>query len=632
MRYGFRRADPELLKGRRLERGLVRRVWRLVRRYRLLIVGFLVTVVAGSFLALAGPLIVRSLLNTAIPQGNRAQVNVLAALLVAATVAGGLVSLLGRYWSSRIGEGLIFDLRTKLYDHIQEMPLAFFTNSQTGSISSRLNSDVVGAQRAVTGTLGTVVDNVVTVVTTITAMVVLDWRLTILALAVLPLFLVGSKRVGRTLRAITREGMQLNAAMNTQMTERFGVAGAQLVTLFGRQRDESARFRDQAERVRDIGVRSALVSRTFWLGLEIVGAIGVAAVYWIGSQMVISGGFALGDLVAMGLLVTKVYDPLIGLTNLRVDVLTAFVSFERVFEVLDTPSPLVERPGAIALDRPRGAIALDHVSFTYPAAAATTLASLTDGLNLSAEPNPVLHDVDVRIEAGGLTALVGPSGAGKSTLAALIPRLYDVSGGAVSIDGHDVRDLTLDSLRAAIGVVSQDPHLFHDTVLANLRYARPEATDEEVRRACRMARIDEVIEALPEGYETVVGERGYRLSGGEKQRLAIARMLLKDPAIVVLDEATSHLDAENEAAIQAALADALTGRTAVVIAHRLSTIVDADQIVVLERGRVVERGRHPELLAAGGLYADLYHALVRDETSLAAEPEVAEVAEVAPLG
>ncbi|MEZ5231599.1 MAG: ABC transporter ATP-binding protein [Acidimicrobiia bacterium] len=605
--------DPAKVKGQRLQRDVLVRVWGYVKGYRWSIVGFLGTVVTGSVVALANPLIVRTLLNDAIPDGNRAKVNVLAGLLLAAAVVGGLLSLLGRWWSSRIGEGLIYDLRTQLYDHIQRMPVAFFTNSQTGSLTSRLSSDVVGAQRAVTGTLGSAVDQIVTVVTTVTAMLVLDWRLTILSLAVLPFFLAGSKRVARRVRELTRTSMQYNASMSAQMTERFEVAGAQLVTLFGRQGDEKRTFDDRAGRVRDIGVRTAVYTRTFMLLLNIVGTIGAAAVYWYGSQLVIGGDLPLGDLVAMGLLVNRVYDPLIALTNLRVDVLTAFVSFERVFEVLDAPNPIVDAPDAVALTEPRGELEFDHVRFTYPAAATTTLASLVDGMVLSRQAAPVLHDITFRADAGQLIALVGPSGAGKSTIASLLPRLYDVTEGAIRLDGHDLRSLTLDSLRGAIGVVSQDPHLFHDTVGNNLRYARPGATEEELVRAARLARIHDVIAALPEGYDTVVGDRGYRLSGGEKQRLAIARMLLKDPRLVILDEATSHLDSENEAAIQTALENALAGRTAVVIAHRLSTITNADQILVVDGGRVVERGRHEELLADGGLYAELYRTLVRDE-------------------
>ena len=613
--YGYN--DPDKVKGRKLEAGLLRRVWAYVRHYRWAIIGFLTTVVLGAFMGLASPLIIRSLLNTAIPDRDRGLVNVLAGALVAATALGGLLSLLGRYWSSRIGEGLIYDLRSALYKHVQRMPTAFFTNSQTGSLISRLNSDVVGAQRAVTGTLGSAVDNVVSVLTTLVAMAILDWRLSLLALGVLPFFLAGTKRVGRTLRAITRESMDLNASMNSQMTERFGVAGAQLVTLFARHDDEARSFTNNARQVRDIGVRSAMVNRTFWLGLDIVATFGVAVVYWVGSQLVIGGNFALGDLVAMGLLVNRVYQPLISLTTLRVDVLTAFISFERVFEVLDTPNPITDRPNAADVVAPRGAIEFDNVSFSYPSAASSTLISLSGGLSLSKESSPVLHNVSALIEPGQLVALVGPSGAGKSTIAALLPRLYDPSSGAIRLDGVDLLDLRLDSLRRAIGVVPQDPHLFHDTIAVNLRYARADATQADIERCCRLAQIHDLIVSLPEGYDTVVGDRGYRLSGGEKQRLAIARMILKDPAVVILDEATSHLDSENEAAIQAALEQALKGRTAVVIAHRLSTITGADQILVIDQGRIVQRGRHHELLDTGGLYADLYHTLVRDQPQLA---------------
>ncbi len=607
--------DPAKVKGQRLQRSVVVRVWGYVKSYRWCIVGFLATVIVGSFVALANPFIIRTLLNSAIPNGDRAQVNVLAVLLLTAAIGGGLLSLLGRWWSSRIGEGLIYDLRTQLYDHIQRMPLAFFTNSQTGSLTSRLNSDVVGAQRAVTGTLGSAVDQIVTVTTTIGAMFFLNWRLTLLSLAVLPFFLAGSKRVARRVRELTRDSMNYNAGMSSQMTERFEVSGAQLVTLFSRHEDEMGLFQRRAGKVRDIGVRTAVYSRMFFLALNIVSTVGLAAVYWYGSQLVIGGEFNIADLITMGLLVNRVYDPLIALTNLRVDVLSAFVSFERVFEVLDAPNPIVDAPDAVALPRPHGVIEFDHVNFTYPAAANTTLASLVDGMVLSSQASPVLHDVSFRAEAGQLIALVGPSGAGKSTIASLLPRLYDVNEGAIRIDGLDIRQLRLHSLRSAIGVVSQDPHLFHDTVGNNLRYARPNATDDELITAARLARIHEVIAALPEGYDTVVGDRGYRLSGGEKQRLAIARMLLKDPAIVVLDEATSHLDSENEAAIQEALETALKGRTAVVIAHRLSTITNADQILVIDAGKVVEQGRHQELLDASGLYADLYHTLIRDEAS-----------------
>ena len=450
--------------------------------------------------------------------------------------------------------------------------------------------------------------------TTLVAMFVLEWRLTLLALVLLPVFIVPAKRVGRKLQDITREGMDLNASMNSTMTERFGVAGAVLVKLFGRYDAERDHFGDRAGRVRDIGVRSALYSRTFFIALGLVAAVGTAAVYWVGGQLVISGAITIGTLVALAAYVTRIYQPLTALTNARVDVMTALVSFDRVFEVLDTPNPIVDRPGAVDLVDPQGRVELDHVWFRYRSDDAS-IASL-EGEVLTApkvDSAMVLHDVSLTIEPGQLLALVGPSGAGKSTLASLLPRLHDVTDGAVRVDGHDVRDLTQDSLRASIGVVSQDAHLFHETVIGNLRYARPDATLDEVEAACRAAQVHDVIAALPDGYDTLVGERGYRLSGGEKQRLAIARMLLKDPAVVVLDEATSHLDAENESLVQAALATALEGRTSLVIAHRLSTIVAADQILVLDDGEVVQRGRHAELLAAGGLYADLYRTLVRGD-------------------
>jgi ATP-binding cassette subfamily B protein len=456
---------------------------------------------------------------------------------------------------------------------------------------------------------------VVVVVTTIVAMLALEWRLTLVALVVLPLFILPAKRVGRRLQDLTREQMDLNASMNTTMTERFGVAGALLVKLFGRQDDEVSEFGGRAGRVRDIGVRTAVYSRTFFIALGLVGAVGTALIYWIGGQLVISGAITIGTLVALGAYVTRIYTPLTSLTNARIDLMTAFVSFDRVFEVLDSPNPIQDRPGAVDLVEPAGTIELDDVWFTYPTE--STVASLeTPGALPEADVGrPVLRGVDARVEAGTMTALVGPSGAGKSTIASLVPRLYDVTTGAVRVDGHDVRDLTQRTLRGAIGVVTQDPHLFHETVRQNLRYARPDATDDELEAACRAARIWEVVSALPHGLDTLVGERGYRLSGGEKQRLAIARMLLKDPCIVILDEATSHLDAENEAAVQAALDEALRGRTSVVIAHRLSTIVAADQILVLDEGQVVERGTHVSLLAKGGLYADLYRTLLRGDDS-----------------
>jgi ATP-binding cassette subfamily B protein len=609
-------SDPSQVEGATVSSGVVRRAAQLARPYRWMLVGFVLVIVVEAVIALLPPLLFRSIIDTAIPDGNRGLLNLLAALVVIAAFVDAAMAYVERWFSSKIGEGVIFDLRVKLFEHVQRMPIAFFTRTQTGALISRMNNDVIGAQRALTSTLGSVVSNVIVLVTTLTAMLLLDWQLTLLALVLLPIFILPAKRVGRRLQKITREGMDLNAAMNTQMTERFNVSGALLVKLFGTGTRESDEFGARAGRVRDIGVRSAMYGRTFFVALGLVAAVGTAAVYWVGGQLVISGTLSIGTLVAMAAYVTRIYTPLTSLTNARVDIMTAFVSFDRVFEVLDTPNPITDRPGAVDLVDPKGHVELDELWFRYPAASEVSLASLEADTTapLSDEAGTfVLRDVDATIEPGQLVALVGPSGAGKTTLTSLIPRLYDATEGAVRIDGHDVRDLTQTSLRAAIGVVSQDPHLFHDTVLDNLRYARPSATEDEVHDACRAAQIHDVIAALPDGYDTIVGERGHRLSGGEKQRLAIARMLLKDPAMVILDEATSHLDSENEALVQDALTGALVGRTSIVIAHRLSTITSADQILVLDQGRIVERGSHDELLAKGGLYAELYRILVRAE-------------------
>jgi ATP-binding cassette subfamily B protein len=607
-------ADPTAVAGAKLSGTVLRRVWRFAAPYRKLLIGFLVIIVASSLISLVPPLLFRQILDDAIPHHDRGLLHVLAGLIVASALADALLALGERYLSARIGEGVIYDLRVSLFDHVQRMPMSFFTRAQTGALTSRLNNDVMGAQRAVTGTLGSVVSNVVILLANGTAIVILEWRFAVISLILLPLFIVPAKRVGRRLQALSREQMNLNASMNTTMTERFNVSGALLVKLFGHLDDETRDFSARADGVRAVGVRSAVYGRTFFVALGLVGSLAAAAVYWIGGQLAISGALTVGTLVALATFVSRIYGPLTALTNARVEVMTAFVSFERVFEVLDAPSPIQDRPGAVDLVAPRGRIELDAVQFAYPNE--SIVASLeAEGPHHPTESASalVLDGVSATIEPGQLVAIVGQSGAGKTTLSGLIPRLYDVTGGAIRIDGIDVRDLTQDSLRAAIGVVSQDSHMFHDSVGNNLRYGRPTATLAEVMAAVRAAQIEELVESLPDGLDTLVGERGYRLSGGEKQRLAIARMLLKDPAVVILDEATSHLDSENEALVQDALAVALAGRTSLVIAHRLSTIAAADNILVLDDGHIVQQGTHEQLMVSGGLYADLYRTLMRAE-------------------
>ncbi|MGH8985224.1 MAG: ABC transporter ATP-binding protein [Acidimicrobiia bacterium] len=614
---GFRR-DPDALRGKRVERALVRRVLGLARPYRRLLVGFLFAVVGAAIVTAIPPLLLRSLLDTAVPEENRGMVSALAIGAVGLALASAALSLLQRYYSSRIGEGLIYDMRVALFDHVQRLPISFFTRTQTGALMSRLNNDVIGAQQAVTNTLGTVGSNVITLVVTLSFMLALEWRLTLLTLLVLPAFIIPARRIGRRLQVITREGMQLNASMNNTIAERFNVAGALVVKLFGRHDRERDGFEKRAGRVRDIGLASAMYARVLFVALGLVAAVGTAVVYFVGGNLVISGAIRIGTIAAFVVYVGQIYQPLTQLTNARVDVMTALVSFERVFEVLDFPPLVAERPGAVDLVEPEGRVTFDRVWFRHPPAALASLASLEEGLVVAGDdPSAwILRDVSFTVEPGELVALVGPSGAGKTTTAMLVPRIHDVSQGRVSIDGNDVRNLTLDSLRDAVGMVMQDPHLFHESIRENLRYARPDATDAELVEAARAARIHDLIETLPDGYDTVVGERGYRMSGGEKQRLAIARMLLKSPRLVILDEATSHLDSESEFAIQRALADALRGRTALVIAHRLSTIVAADRILVIDDGRIVQTGTHEELLREGGLYADLY----RTQLDRAAEP------------
>ncbi|GAA4246176.1 ABC transporter ATP-binding protein [Dactylosporangium darangshiense] len=603
----LRKADE--LAGKKLGRETIRRIMRFARPYRRDIVVFLVTVVLGAAIGVATPYLagdVINKINAGGPTAGAAVVRV-ALLIGGLAVVDALLSLVQRWYSARIGEGIILSLRRLVYDHVQRMPLQFFTRTQTGALVSRLNNDVQGAQRAFTSTLSGVVSNVIQLVLTAAVMLTLSWQITLLSLVMLPLFILPARRVGRRLAALTREAYQLDAKMNATMTERFGVAGALLVKLFGRPDDEAARFAERAGRVRDIGIQTAMYSRVFFVSMLLVASLAQALTYGLGGWFAVHGSITAGTVVTLALLLTRLYGPLTALSNVRVDVMSALVSFERVFEVLDLAPSIAERPDAREVPRGAATVEFRDVHFRYPSAAEVSLASLEDVAALDRTvTDEVLRGVTFTVQPGQMVALVGPSGAGKSTTAMLLPRVYDATSGTVLVGGVDVRDATLQSLRDTIGVVTQDSHLFHETIAENLRYASPDATDDELWTALRRAQVGDLVESLPDGLDTVVGERGYRFSGGEKQRIAIARLLLKAPSIVILDEATAHLDSESEAAVQRALSEALTGRTALVIAHRLSTIRDADQILVVDAGRIVERGTHDSLVTAGGLYAELY--------------------------
>jgi len=600
-------ADPSV-KEQKLKPGTVKRILSFARPYRTNIIIYLATVIVDAALVVATPLLLKRLIDDGVIPKDTSVVTNLAILVGLIAIADAAFNMLGRYFSSRIGEGLIYDLRSLVFSHVQKQSIAFFTRTQTGALISRINSDVIGAQQAFTATLSGVVSNVVSLFLVTITMLILSWQITIFSLLLLPVFLIPTKWVGRRLQSLTRESFGVNAEMSSTMTERFNVSGAMLVALYGEPAREREYFRSRARRVADIGIKMAMLNRLFFIALTSVAAIATAFAYGIGGHLAIQGGVTVGTLLAITALLARLYGPLTALSNVRIDVMTSLVSFERVFEVLDLEPMVNNREKAIVLKTSKPRVEFKNVNFSYPRAEEISLASLESAAKAeTVQSGQVLNDLSFVAAPGTMTALVGPSGAGKTTISALLPRLYDVTDGAISIDGHDIRDLTLESLRNSIGAVMQDAHLFHETIAENLRYAKQDATEEEMIQACKSAQIWNLIDSLPNGFETMVGERGHRLSGGEKQRLAIARLLLKSPSVVILDEATAHLDSENEQLVHAALQTALKGRTSIVIAHRLSTVRDADQILVLEKGSIVERGTHDELVAKGGLYSDLYN-------------------------
>ena len=600
-------SSDQSVKNAKLKPGTLKRIVSYALPYRLQFGIFFIALILDSLLTIATPLLLKKLIDEGVIPKNGQLVTKLALLVGLIAIAYALVNILVRWFSSRIGEGLIYDLRSQVFQHVQSQSIAFFTRTQTGALITRINTDVLGAQRAFTATFSGVISNFLTLILVVGAMLTLSWQITLLSLILLPLFLAPTKYVGKRLAKYTQESFELNANMASTMTERFNVSGALLVKLYGNPSKESNNFRVKARKVADIGISMAMLNTFFFIALVSVASIATAFAYGVGGHFAISGTMTVGSLIAITTLLARLYGPLTALSTVRVDVMGALVSFERVFEVLDLEPMVKDQPGAIALESSNPKIEFKDVHFTYPKASEISLASLESAAKLeTVQSGEILSGISFVVEPGTMTALVGPSGAGKTTISALLPRLYDVTGGSISINDLDIRNLTGESLRNSIGVVMQDSHLFHDTIIENLRYAKADATFEEMKRACQAAQIWDLIESLPNGLETMVGERGHRLSGGEKQRLAIARLLLKSPSIVILDEATAHLDSENEALVQAALRAALKGRTSIVIAHRLSTIKEADQILVLNEGKIVQRGRHEELVESGGLYSELY--------------------------
>jgi len=599
-------ADPSV-KSQKLKPGTIKRIASYGVPYKVQLSIFMITVVVEALLVVATPLLLRELIDKGVIPKNSTLVTKLAILVGLLAIIDAAFNIFGRWFSARIGEGLIYDLRSQVFAHIQRQSIAFFTRTQTGALISRINSDVMGAQQAFTGTLSGVVSNIVSLVLVVTTMMILSWQITIVSLLLLPLFLLPTKWVGKQIQSLTRDAFNLNATMSSTMTERFNVSGALLVNLYGKPAKEENFFRSRARKVADIGIQTAMLNRVFFVGITSVASVATAFAYGIGGHLAINGAISVGTLLAITALLIRLYGPLTALSNVRIDVMTSLVSFERVFEVLDLQPMITDKPDAKVLDRKNLSIAFNDVVFSYPKAEEISLASLESASRPeTVESGDVLRGISFTAPAGTLTAIVGPSGAGKTTISGLLPRLYDVTHGAITIDGEDIRNVTVQSLRDSIGVVMQDAHLFHESIAENLRYAKEDATEEEMIAACKAAQIWELISTLPAGFDTMVGERGHRLSGGEKQRLAIARLLLKAPAIVILDEATAHLDSENEDLVQEALKQALKGRTSIVIAHRLSTVMEADQILVLEKGLIVERGRHEELISQGGLYSELF--------------------------